>query len=49
MFGKEIALPDSLINTLMTGKKATLIMFGICTARVVEKSPMIYYFLVMRL
>ena len=57
IFGKEITLADSLVNKseclyviCMAGKKTTLIMLGTaCTARVVEKSPVKHYSLLMML
>ena len=57
MFGKEIALHDSLVNTLeifvchMYGwKEKDVDSVGtVCTSRVVEKSPVMHYPLVMML
>ena len=57
IFGKEITLADSLVNKseclyviCMAGKKTTLIMLGTaCTARVMEKSPVKHYSLLMML
>ena len=58
MFGKEIPLPDSLVNTLeifvyhMYGWKENdvdNVRGTVCTGRVVEKSPVMHYPLVMML
>ena len=48
MLGKEIKKCVYVIY--MAGKKTILIMLGtVCTARVVEKSPVMHYSLVMML
>ena len=55
MFGKEITLPDLLIKTLkmfvchMYGWKEMLMLGTVCSAIVVEKSPVVHYTLVMML